>query len=179
MNLNDIKNIIAEFSDKTFGADRPYTAPLFKLKEEVDEAIEGGEMEEYADMLLLLLDSFRKKFPLADAQILIDNCQYKVENILPNRVWGNPDINGAYHHVQEDFDIRLFNNFSKIKAEVTFDCKKHSYPVMIEKGEIADYRSMFGVFLFECKNDDDVVRFLDSEEIFKLFKENKISIIHE
>jgi hypothetical protein len=174
MNLNDIKNIIAEFSDKTFGADRPYTAPLYKLAEEVQEAIDGGKMEEYADMLLLILDSFRKKYPLTDAQILLDYCEHKVKNILPNRVWGNPDVNGAYHHITEDYDV-FPKIATRIKAIVDFDCKKYGYPVIIEQGEIADYSSMFGVFVFELK--DHTLRYVSEEDINELLKQDKIILL--
>lgn len=59
--LEKIKNDISKFSDITFGITRCYTAPLFHMKKEIDECIESGDLDEYADMLLLLLDSYRKK----------------------------------------------------------------------------------------------------------------------
>ena len=97
--LEDIKNSIAEFSDRKFGANRPYTAPLHHLKKEVDEVIEKGEISEYADCLLLLLDSFRKKYPETHTDWLIENCRVKIL-VCENRDWCEPDENGVIEHVR-------------------------------------------------------------------------------
>lgn len=95
--LEDIKCIIADFSDRVFGKDRPYTAPLHHLKKEVDETIEDGDIFEYADCLLLLLDSYRKKFPDKSTDELLEACKQKME-INEKREWGEPDDNGVYLH---------------------------------------------------------------------------------
>ena len=95
--LEYIKTRIADFIDKTFGVDRPFTAPLHHLKKEVDETIESGEMEEFADMQLLLLDAFRKRFPNEEFQALINECDRKLD-ILYTREWNEPDENGVYLH---------------------------------------------------------------------------------
>jgi len=85
--LEDIKNIVAHFSDESFGPERPYTAPLYHLKKEVDSAIQTGEMEDFVDMQCLLLDGFRKRFPDVPTQKLIDLCKEKIEVIIPARTW--------------------------------------------------------------------------------------------
>lgn len=85
--LEDIKNLIADFSDKTFGEDRPFTAPLYHLKKEVDSAIQTGEMEDFVDMQCLLIDAFRKRFPDTPTQKLINLCKEKIEVIIPARTW--------------------------------------------------------------------------------------------
>ena len=98
--LEEIKNIVAEFSDKTFGTDRAFTAPLYHLKKEVDEAIESGEIEEFVDMFLLVIDAYRKKFPQYTTQHLLDACYEKLTVVLPKREWGNPDENGVFEHIR-------------------------------------------------------------------------------
>ena len=85
--LEDIKNLVAHFSDETFGQDRQFAAPLYHLKKEVDSAIQTGEIEDFVDMQCLLLDAFRKRFPNLPAQTLIDFCKEKIEVIIPARTW--------------------------------------------------------------------------------------------
>lgn len=102
--LEEIKNMVAKFSDETFGTERPFTAPLYHLKKEVDEAIESGEMEEFVDMQLLLLDAFRKRFPELTTQDLLDFCHEKITVVLPARRWGKPDKNGVFEHIRHDGD---------------------------------------------------------------------------
>lgn len=101
--LDEIKDKIAEFSDKTFGKDRPYTAPLHHLKKEVVEAIESGEIEEFVDCLLLLLDAYRKRFPDFDTQILLNCCDEKIQTLYKRR-YGKPDENGVVEHIRESND---------------------------------------------------------------------------
>ena len=98
--LENIKNLIAEFSDRVFGVDRPYTAPLYHLKKEVDETIIDGELEEYADMMLCLLDSFRKKHPDKTTLDLMCACHFKLAK-LEERQWGKPDENGVIEHIRK------------------------------------------------------------------------------
>ena len=85
--LEDIKNLVAHFSDESYGADRPFQAVLYHLKRETDSAMSTGEMEDFVDMQLLLLDAFRKRFPDVDTQTLIDFCKEKIEVIIPARTW--------------------------------------------------------------------------------------------
>lgn len=97
--LEFVKNRIASFSDEKFGTERPFTAPLHHMKKEVEEAIESGEIEEFVDIQLLLLDAFRKRFPDFDAQTLIECCNEKID-ALYKRKWGNPDENGVVEHIR-------------------------------------------------------------------------------
>lgn len=100
-NLQIIVDDIAKFSDETFGVDRPFTAPLHHLKKEVDEVIESGELEEYADCLLLLCDSFRKRHPELDADDLIESAYQKIK-VCRQRTWGKPDQNGVIEHIRNE-----------------------------------------------------------------------------
>jgi len=102
-NLDYIMAKIAKFSDTKFGVDRTFTAPLYHLKKEVDECIESGEIEEYVDMQLLLLDSYRKRFPDFDTQILLNCCEEKIETLY-KRKWGLPDENGVVEHIRKEVD---------------------------------------------------------------------------
>jgi hypothetical protein len=98
--LEQIKEDIAEWSDATFGAERNYTAPLYHLKEEVQETIESGELFEYADMFILLLDSYRMKYPTLSTDDLVKQCEIKLK-INKARTWGKPDENGVVKHIIE------------------------------------------------------------------------------
>lgn len=100
----EIRDRIAEFSDKTFGIERPFTAPLHHLLKEVKEVIESGEIEEFADMQLLLFDAYRKKFPQFTFQVLLDCCDKKID-ILYQRRWGNPDENGVFEHIRDASEL--------------------------------------------------------------------------
>lgn len=99
--IEEIKDMIAAFSDEKFGKERPFTAPLHHLKKEVDEAIESGEIEEFVDMQLLLLDAYRKRFPDFPVQTLLNCCREKIEIALPKRKWGVPDENGVVEHIRD------------------------------------------------------------------------------
>lgn len=98
--LQIILTDVAEFSDSTFGSGRPFTAPLHHLKKEVDEVIESGAVDEYADCLLLLLDSYRKRHPELDADDLIEAAYQKLK-VCRQRKWGNADENGVIEHIRD------------------------------------------------------------------------------
>lgn len=121
MNKFDLlKDAIAEFSDRKFGVDRPYTAPLHHLKKEVDEAIEYGNILEFADMLLLLLDAFRKQFPTLNTENLIDASFEKIA-ICEKRKWNTPDGNGVIEHIR-DFSILKAENKNETQKGLQDDC---------------------------------------------------------
>ncbi len=111
--LQKLMDDIAVFSDKTFPGQRN-PGILHHLKEEVEEAIRAIEdqkslslnmipkelayavEDEYADMLLLLLDSARSQG--MDAEYLLEIAQRKME-INKKRKWGKPDKNGVIRHI--------------------------------------------------------------------------------
>ena len=101
MTLQTVIFEVGMFSDTTFGTKRPYTAPLHHLKKEVDECIESGSLEEFADCLLLLMDAYRKRFNgknMHDSD-LIEACLKKLE-VCKKRDWGKPDENGVIEHLR-------------------------------------------------------------------------------
>ena len=98
--IQSVSDEIQKFSDTTFGEDRPFTAPLHHMKLEVDEAIESGNEEEFADILLLLLDSYRKKHPLKSTKDLLNCANAKIEK-LKTRKWQKPDERGVVQHIRE------------------------------------------------------------------------------
>lgn len=110
--LENVKLAIAEFSDRKFGKERPYTSPLYHLKLEVQETIEDGDIMEYADCLLLLMDSFRMKYPGKHSDELLKACFDKLE-ICETRKWGEPDENGVFQHIKEEKEIK--SDIPKIK----------------------------------------------------------------
>jgi len=101
--LDIIRARISEFSNVKFGQ-RPYTAPLHHMSKEVLEAIESGEAEEYADILLLLLDSWSKRFPGSSTDELLHAAESKID-ILWTRKYGEPDENGVYEHIRTEDEL--------------------------------------------------------------------------
>jgi hypothetical protein len=107
MNLKGIKDKAARISDQMFGRGNPVTAPLLKMKEEIDEVIEcidKGEdpQVEFADCFLLLLDAYRKYYgDDVDMQTLIDVSSEKLD-IVAKRKWGKPNEHGIYKHIPEE-----------------------------------------------------------------------------
>lgn len=101
--LDIIRARISEFSNTKFGK-RPYTAPLYHMTKEVLEAIDSGEPEEYADILLLLLDSWSKRFPGISTDELLRAAEEKIE-VLWTRKYGEPDENGVYEHIRTEDEL--------------------------------------------------------------------------
>lgn len=97
--LQSVSDQISKFSDEIFGKLRPFTAPLHHMKLEVEETIQSGDEEEFADILLLLLDSYRKKFPNSITQDLLNVADKKIA-LLWNRKWDKPDENGVIQHIR-------------------------------------------------------------------------------
>lgn len=95
--FESLRKNIYEFSLKTFGTERSYKAPLHHLKEEIEEVMEDGAESEYADCLLLLLDSYSKRYPNNKVSDLIRASEDKLE-ILKTREWNEPDKNGVFKH---------------------------------------------------------------------------------
>lgn len=85
--IDDIKNLVAKFSDDSFGEERPFTAPLLFLQYETEALKKSGEMEDFVDCFILLLDSFRKRFPDVPAEKLLEFSKEKIEVIIPSRTW--------------------------------------------------------------------------------------------
>ena len=106
MNFNELKYKAANFSDKTFGKNNPITGPLTHIHEEIDEILlclsqDEDPLDEFADVLLMLVDAFRKHYgDSVDMQILIDAASKKLD-INETRKWGEPDENGVIKHIKE------------------------------------------------------------------------------
>lgn len=100
MTIEDIQQKIITASDKIFGLNRSFRAPLHHLKMEVDETIDSGDIEEFADMFLLIMDSFRLRFPNKSPQDLLLACDEKIQ-ILYKRKWGKPNENGVIEHIRD------------------------------------------------------------------------------
>jgi len=107
MNLNELKYKAAKVSDKLFGRDNPVTAPIRKLKGEVDELLDcldygHDPAVEFADCFLLLIDAYRKHYgDEVDMQQLIDDSSEKLD-VVSKRKWGEPDEHGVFQHIDED-----------------------------------------------------------------------------
>jgi NTP pyrophosphatase (non-canonical NTP hydrolase) len=118
--LQEIMIEIAEWSDKTFGEGERNPAILHHLRKEVPELIlafeefqinntiqtpyyEGNRMiknvwEEYADCMMLLLDSAHH-FGMNAERLLYVTKQKLEKN--KKRKWGNPDCNGVIEHIRQ------------------------------------------------------------------------------
>lgn len=119
--LNYLKEEITEFSEGQFGPRKDPRGPLNHLKEEVIELIDSidevdkyrsddpftheeyakakkNEEGEWADCLLLLLDSFRIRYGNGVSFDKILHFALKKLDVIKNREWEKtPDENGVYH----------------------------------------------------------------------------------
>lgn len=98
--LADLQIALGEWSDRTFGDHRDPRRTLRHLIREVQEAHDApGDMQEYADILLLLLDASRR------AGLTIREVEqaawWKFDKDLQYRTWGEPDAEGVVEHVRE------------------------------------------------------------------------------
>jgi len=118
--LNYLKTEITEFSENTFGYRHDPIGPLNHLKEEVDELIEAiraipfanpdgevdpeqfelirkNEEEEWADCLLLLLDSFRIRYGNETSYNKLLHFALSKLEVIKKRDWNDePEENGIY-----------------------------------------------------------------------------------
>ena len=117
--LQELMHQISEWSDATFGEGQRNPAIVHHLNKEVPELIGAIEnyqktntintpyndlnklqkdvLEEYADCLMLLLDS-ANHFGLT-AERLLNITKEKLE-VNKKRKWGKPDSNGVVEHVR-------------------------------------------------------------------------------
>lgn len=97
LDFTHFQKVHGEWSDKTFGKRNP-VAPLHHLKKEVEEVIkEPFDIEEYADCLLLLMDSARiAGFNMDDLYFAAHRKFAKNKQ----RKWGKPDENGVVEHIR-------------------------------------------------------------------------------
>jgi hypothetical protein len=87
-----------EWSDETFGLGRDPLEVLDKLGEELEEARDDtGDIFEYADLLLTVLDSAHKAGFTAEE--LLDASLYKLE-VMKGRKWEKVDPERPHHHVE-------------------------------------------------------------------------------
>lgn len=86
LNLENFNREHAKFCAKAFPNITDYRAPLKHLKKEVKETMVSGEPDEYADCLMLLLSSFRLKYPHCDTHDLLRAAAAKLE-INKSREW--------------------------------------------------------------------------------------------
>lgn len=91
---------VSNWAGETFGKERSFAAPLHHLKEELQEIIDGdGDIYEYADALILLLNSFSVKYPDTTAISLVKAARAKME-INKLRKWQEPDAQGVVRHIK-------------------------------------------------------------------------------
>lgn len=99
VDMQAIMDASVYFSEATFGKDRLFSAPLKKMREEIDEAIASGKLEEFADMQILLFDAAAKKG--YNVKMLF-RASYQKINVLWNRDWSLSDGDAVYHHIKGD-----------------------------------------------------------------------------
>ena len=98
MTLSQLQKDIGEWSDKTFGEGDRFRGTSSHLREEVEELIESnGNLDEFADCLMLLLDLGRMRgFNTCD---LMSATALKLE-INKERKWGKPQPCGKVNHIR-------------------------------------------------------------------------------
>ena len=102
LTMQNVMDACGLWSDATFGSGNP-TDPqsglgsLAHLKEEVEELIENpNDIEEWADVTMLLLDAARRRG--FTAKQLLQWTLAKLE-INKTREWGVPDAEGIVRHI--------------------------------------------------------------------------------
>ena len=97
VDMQAIMNESGLVSDAKFGKARGFAAPLHKAKEELDEAIESGKIEEFADVLICVLDAARKKG--YNMKMLFRACYQKI-NVIWNRDYKPLNELGITSHIK-------------------------------------------------------------------------------
>jgi len=99
MKIKMLWDDLSRWSQKTFGDDseRGPIGPLKGLKLEADEAIQSGEVEEFADCFIFVLDAARRA-GLTFSQ-LVDAAIVKLE-VNKVRVYPKPLADETVHHVE-------------------------------------------------------------------------------
>lgn len=97
--LEKLQRDVGAWSDSVFGAGRHPSACLAHLAKEISElrACAFDEME-YADCLILLIDSARMAGLSATDLIRAAFCKLKINR---RRRWGKPDENGVIEHIRD------------------------------------------------------------------------------
>lgn len=96
LSLKNFDRKHSEFTNRVFPQITDFRGPLKHMKKEVKEAIASGEPEEFADILMLLLSSFRLRFPLCNTDDLLKAAAAKLE-ICEGRDWKMNDQGFAEH----------------------------------------------------------------------------------
>jgi len=123
--IDYLKEEIRNFSEGQFGPRTDPRGPLNHLKEEVIELIESigkvdemsirlnripqefeklkkNEEEEWADCILLLLDSFRIRYGNETSYNKLLHFALNKLEVVKDREWDKePDENGAYRHIKK------------------------------------------------------------------------------
>lgn len=97
MRLRELQLLTGIWSDRTFGSgeDR-HRSTMNHLKREVDEIIaDPSDLEEYADVLILLVDAARMAGFHTDD--LLD-AAYAKHEVNKKRTWKPADIDGVHEH---------------------------------------------------------------------------------
>lgn len=89
----------ANFVAEAFPTITDYRGPLRHMAKEVQEAIESGEPEEFADILLLLFSAFRLRFPGHSAYNLV-NIAFDKLAVAQRRKWGKVNEQGFSEHIK-------------------------------------------------------------------------------
>ena len=97
--FQELNMVHKDFVDRKFPNITDWRGPLHHLSEEVKEAIESGEEEEFAYLQLLILSAFRLRFPGASTNHLIKMCFRKLKK-LEGIEWGEVNDKGFQEHIK-------------------------------------------------------------------------------
>ena len=89
----------ADFVKRKFPNITDWRGPMKHCRKETKEAIESGEEEEFADVLLTLMSSWRLRFPEADVYRLLEAAKEKLIKCEP-REWGEVNADGFQEHIK-------------------------------------------------------------------------------
>jgi len=126
--VQEFMDDVHKWADSTFGTERTALAPLYHLREEVDEVISemkkgfpGLTMKEMADCFIFILNA-TSKYGYTFAQLL----EIAKEKMIVNKTrnWGKPDANGVCKHiVEQPKEVEGLKNAEEICKSFLIDGK--------------------------------------------------------
>ena len=167
MTLEELNNKHKKFTDHAFPDITDYKATLQHLRREVDEALASGALEEFADIFLLLLSSYRLRFPERSISTLIDAANIKLQH-NKNRKWVMNKQGFAEHDRTVDTDLSLEEvislGFEKIEGTYRLQVSKKLELVYLSQESKLKLQTTEGEFSedFIYSTLVDIKNFIDS-----------------
>lgn len=160
-----------DFCIRSFPDLTDYRGPLRHMAEEVQEAIESGEADEFADILLLLLSAWRLRFPGGNVGDLVHTAFKKLE-VNKTRRWLKLNSEGFSKHIdrmiQRDEDKR--KNLIKSLQDLEYSNAEELADDVLANGWTIAQKTL--ILAYELSKDQiiDLGERLDISDFYKYFQ---------